>query len=80
MFKSEHIIRSEDELNRIRKYIIENLMHWDEDENNQAGKGDPAGRPYRLNKIVSTWNRYPMTKEAKNRIRKCGGRLPKIRL
>ncbi len=30
----EHIIRNEDELNRIRKYIITNPLKWDEDENN----------------------------------------------
>lgn len=30
----EHIIRNEDELNRIRQYIIDNPMKWDEDENN----------------------------------------------
>ncbi len=30
----EHIIRSEGELDRIRKYIIENPIRWDQDENN----------------------------------------------
>jgi putative transposase len=30
----EHIIRNEDNLNRIRQYIIENPMKWSEDENN----------------------------------------------
>jgi REP element-mobilizing transposase RayT len=30
----EHIIRDEDNLNRIRQYIIDNPMKWDEDENN----------------------------------------------
>ena len=30
----EHIIRNEDELNRIREYIINNPLQWSEDENN----------------------------------------------
>ena len=30
----EHIIRDEDDFNRIRQYIIDNPMKWDEDENN----------------------------------------------
>jgi putative transposase len=30
----EHIIRSEEEMNRIRKYIIDNPAKWVEDENN----------------------------------------------
>lgn len=32
----EHIIRNEEEMNRIREYIIENPMRWGEDENNPA--------------------------------------------
>jgi REP element-mobilizing transposase RayT len=32
----EHIIRNEDELNRIREYIINNPLKWTEDENNPA--------------------------------------------
>ena len=30
----EHIIRNEDELNRIQEYIINNPLRWSEDENN----------------------------------------------
>lgn len=30
----EHVIRSEEEMNRIRKYIVDNPAKWDEDENN----------------------------------------------
>ncbi len=30
----EHIIRNDDELCRIRKYIIENPMKWGNDKNN----------------------------------------------
>jgi putative transposase len=30
----DRIIRNEDELNRIRKYIIENPIHWDDDKHN----------------------------------------------
>ncbi len=32
----EHIIRNEDEMNRIREYIIYNPAKWAEDENNPA--------------------------------------------
>ncbi len=32
----EHIIRNEEEINRIRKYISENPAKWTEDENNPA--------------------------------------------
>ncbi len=32
----EHIIRSDDELNRIRQYILNNPLLWDDDENNPA--------------------------------------------
>ena len=28
----DHIVRDEDDLNRIRRYIIENPLHWDSDE------------------------------------------------
>ena len=30
----EHVIRDEDDLNRIRQYIIDNPVKWDEDEEN----------------------------------------------
>jgi len=30
----EHIIRDDEELNRIREYIMNNPLQWDEDENN----------------------------------------------
>ncbi len=39
----EHIIRNEDELNRIQEYIINNPLQWAEDENNPEnlkGLGD----------------------------------------
>jgi REP element-mobilizing transposase RayT len=32
----EHVIRNEDELNRIREYVIENPANWDQDEENPA--------------------------------------------
>jgi putative transposase len=32
----EHIIRNENELNRIREYIINNPLQWDNDENNPS--------------------------------------------
>lgn len=32
----EHIIRDNDEMNRIREYIIHNPLQWAEDENNPA--------------------------------------------
>ncbi len=42
----EHIIRNEDELNRIREYIINNPPRWAEDENNPVnlkGLGNSRG-------------------------------------
>jgi len=30
----EHVIRDEDDLNRIRQYIMDNPARWAEDENN----------------------------------------------
>ena len=30
----EHVIRDEENLNRIRQYIIDNPVKWDEDEEN----------------------------------------------
>jgi REP element-mobilizing transposase RayT len=32
----EHVIRDEDDLNRIRQYIMENPLQWAEDEENPA--------------------------------------------
>ncbi len=32
----EHIIRNDNELNRIREYIFNNPLQWDNDENNPA--------------------------------------------
>jgi REP-associated tyrosine transposase len=47
----EHVIRNEDELNRIRRYIIDNPTAWSEDNDNpdvwtRNATGRPAGRPY----------------------------------
>ena len=36
----EHIIRDEDNLNRIRQYIADNLVCWAEDENNPIRMAD----------------------------------------
>jgi REP element-mobilizing transposase RayT len=33
----ERIVRDDEELNRIRQYIIDNPSHWDEDEENLLG-------------------------------------------
>ena len=35
----EHVIRSDEELNRIRQYIIDNPIHWDEDPENPNAAG-----------------------------------------
>jgi REP element-mobilizing transposase RayT len=35
----EHIIRGEDELNRIREYIVNNPVQWDNDRNNPGNQG-----------------------------------------
>ena len=34
----EHVIRDENELNRIREYIINNPLQWELDENNPRRK------------------------------------------
>jgi hypothetical protein len=36
----EHIIRNDDEFNRIREYILNNPEQWDFDENNPANLKD----------------------------------------
>ncbi len=38
----EHIIRNDDELNRIREYIVNNPLNWDSDRNNPLCKVDDA--------------------------------------
>ncbi len=35
----EHVIRDEEDLNRIRQYIIDNPLRWDEDEDNPRNWG-----------------------------------------
>jgi REP element-mobilizing transposase RayT len=43
----EHIIRNEDELNRIRQYIRDNPLTWDADEENPNRKtGIVAAMPF----------------------------------
>jgi len=32
----EHVVRSEEELNRIQQYVIDNPLHWEEDPENPA--------------------------------------------
>lgn len=47
----EHVIRSESELNDIREYVLNNPIHWEEDENhprilqNETVGADPCVRP-----------------------------------
>jgi putative transposase len=45
----EHIIRNEDELNRVREYIINNPLQWADDENNPLNikkcRGEALPRP-----------------------------------
>ncbi|MBL7074911.1 hypothetical protein ISS37_06705 [candidate division KSB1 bacterium] len=38
----EHVIRNEDELNRIREYIINNPLRWEYDRDNPDGKPEKA--------------------------------------
>jgi len=54
----EHVIRDEDDLDRVRRYIAENPLRWDEDPENQAVarpvgdhgvQGDHRGSPLRRN-------------------------------
>ncbi len=37
----EHVIRNEDELNRLRWYILDNPVQWNMDENNPNFQGEP---------------------------------------
>ncbi len=67
----EHIIRNEDELNRIRQYICDNPLNWETDEENPNrrgrtcvsalidtdNKGAHIGAP--LPKIVGQFMNYP---------------------
>lgn len=42
----EHAIRGEGDLGRIREYIIQNPLRWEEDEENPATRGRHSCRPY----------------------------------
>jgi len=42
----EHIIRSEEELDRIRKYIVENPLKWDSDPDNPRSRKKPSDEPW----------------------------------
>jgi putative transposase len=47
----EHIIRSKEEMNRIRGYIIDNPVKWDQDEDNPEnthGRGTSCGCPHEI--------------------------------
>jgi REP element-mobilizing transposase RayT len=43
----EHIIRNEKELNKIRKYIVDNPLKWDTDENNLENLKQNGGTTYK---------------------------------
>ena len=48
----EHVIRDEDDLDRVRRYIAGNPLRWDEDPENPAVAlpvGDHRGSPLRPN-------------------------------
>ena len=55
----EHVIRDEEDLDRVRRYILENPLRWDEDPENPAvaqamgdhggSEGDHGGSPLRVN-------------------------------
>ncbi len=42
----EHIIRNENELNRIREYIINNPLKWEYDRDNPYGKPDDIEKQF----------------------------------
>ena len=42
----EHVIRNENELNRIREYIINNSLRWEYDRENPDGKPDKAEKKF----------------------------------
>ncbi len=43
----EHVVRSEEELNHLRQYIIDNPAHWGEDRDNPANIGAVREPPLR---------------------------------
>ena len=43
----EHIIRNEDDLNKIRQYIADNPLEWDTDENNLVNLKQNVGTTYK---------------------------------
>lgn len=51
----EHIIRNEEEMNRIREYIIDNPARWAEDEDNPACRGSINGKGL-INQTPTTTN------------------------
>ena len=44
----EHIIRNDDELNRIRQYIIENPIQWEMDRENPDAKKKEPNEPWQV--------------------------------
>ena len=42
----EHVIRNDDELNRIREYIISNPLKWEYDRDNPQGKADDEEKKF----------------------------------
>ena len=42
----EHVVRDEDELDRIRQYIIDNPANWEYDRENPRGKQRDEGEPW----------------------------------
>jgi REP element-mobilizing transposase RayT len=51
----EHIVRDDDELERIRAYIVDNPMRWDDDDENLHEQGHPQGVP--LHRTRREWIR-----------------------
>jgi REP element-mobilizing transposase RayT len=51
----EHIIRNDDELNRIREYIVNNPLKWESDENNSIIVGARCDVPQTENKTEKTY-------------------------
>jgi hypothetical protein len=45
-YTSEHVIRNEEETNRIREYIIDNHMKWIEDKYNLVSIINSGGSHY----------------------------------
>jgi putative transposase len=44
----EHVIRDEADLDRVRRYIVDNPLNWETDPENPTRKSQPKGEPWQV--------------------------------